>query len=74
MCIEMFGNLHYPYDQKTPEIVDWGIDEKSARGMQNSAAPGNKEPKKLIREDEKQLLAECLVTLKRVERIIHELY
>jgi hypothetical protein len=66
MCIEMFGNLHSSYDQKTPSIVEWGKQEKPVRGKQ--------EIEKLMHEDEKKLIAECLVRLKRVERIIDELY
>ena len=74
MCIEMFGNIHRPYDQKTPDIAEWGKEERSARGMQKkTAARGQQEEENLMQEDEKKLIAECLMTLKRVEKIIHEL-
>ncbi|WP_028517082.1 hypothetical protein [Ruminococcus flavefaciens] len=66
MCIEMFGNLNNSYDQKTPDVVEWGKQETTVRGKQ--------EIKKLMHEDDKKLIAECLVTLKRVERIIGDLY
>ncbi len=66
MCIEMFGNLHSSYDQKTPDVIEWGKQENTVRGQH--------EIEKLMHEDEKKLIAECLLTLKRVERIIGELY
>jgi hypothetical protein len=72
MCIEMFGNIHRPYDQPTPELTNWDKQKTSARGMQKTVR-GQKEIENLMHEDEKKLIAECLVTLKRVEKIIHEL-